>query len=221
MRTPTCINTTCSPLSILFVGPLINQCFMQVKPLKVNVSKKKVRSHPQQLPNPCNAAFYYFCKRKKKKEINRDSSCVILSKICTLSTPGVISWKAKRRRVRGWGGGGEKRTEVTGKPRHCVTEVTVLLQKLFQRWNETWPAPFGAQKLLEMFPGDVFTQLLQYLDWRRNFQGGADFSQPAWAQLLKKLFIRSVISSQLTWHVCALFIFSISRAGWIPDLLAE
>lgn len=183
-------------------------------------AKKKCALIPSSSQTPAMQPFIISVKGKKKKEINRDSSCVILSKICTLSTPGVISWKAKRRRVRGWGGG-EKRTEVTGKPRHCVTEVTVLLQKLFQRWNETWPAPFGAQKLLEMFPGDVFTQLLQYLDWRRNFQGGADFSQPAWAQLLKKLFIRSVISSQLTWHVCALFIFSISRAGWIPDLLVE
>lgn len=51
--------------------------------------------HPQQLPKPCNADFYYFCKREK--EINRDSSCVIFSKISTLSTSVVISWKAKRR----------------------------------------------------------------------------------------------------------------------------
>lgn len=36
---------------------------------------------------------------KEKKEINRDSSCVILSKISTLSTSVVISWKAKRRGV--------------------------------------------------------------------------------------------------------------------------
>jgi len=61
--------------------------------------------HPQQLPKPCNAGFYYFCKRKKK-EINRDSSCVILSKISTLSTSVIISWKAER----GWGGKQKERS---------------------------------------------------------------------------------------------------------------
>lgn len=55
--------------------------------------------HPQQLLKPCNAGFYYFCKRKR--EINRDSSCVILSKISTLSTSVIISWKAKKEKGKG------------------------------------------------------------------------------------------------------------------------
>lgn len=47
------------------------------------------------------------------------------------------------------------------------------------------------------------------------------FSLSAWAELLEKQFIRSVISSQLAWYVCASFIFSKCSAVWIPDFIVE
>lgn len=47
------------------------------------------------------------------------------------------------------------------------------------------------------------------------------FSLSAWAELLEKQFIRSVISSQLAWYVCASFIFSKCSAVWISDFIVE
>lgn len=47
------------------------------------------------------------------------------------------------------------------------------------------------------------------------------FFLSAWAELLEKQFIRSVISSQLAWYVCASFIFSKCTAVWISDFIVE
>lgn len=101
--------------------------------------------HPQQLLKPCNAGFYYFCKRKR--EINRDSVCVILSKISTLSTSVIISWKAKRRRGRRkkkekkevMGKGGKKKWEFVGGG-HCTSAKSEYLKG-------KWCSQLGTQKL--------------------------------------------------------------------------
>lgn len=117
--------------------------------------------HPQQLPKPCNAGFYYFCKRKKKG-INRDSSCVILSKISTLSTSVIISWKAKRRRG---GGGRRKREEVARKLRNgnLLGVFTLLLLKNI--WSAT-----GLLSLVLRNCGDASRSRwnLNIRNWKRN-----------------------------------------------------
>lgn len=127
MRTSRCINATCSLLRIAFGGSLINQCFMQAKPLKLMWAKSALSSPAAPKPLQCSLLLFL---KKEEKEINRDSSCIILGKISTLSTAGVISWKAERRRARGWGGG-RKRKKVTGKPRSedLLGVSTVLLKK--------------------------------------------------------------------------------------------
>lgn len=95
--------------------------------------------HPGQLPKPCNADFYYFCKRKKV-EINRDSSRVILSKISALSPSVIISWKAKRG---GQGVGGEKEKKSRGSREVNLLRVfagVLLLKKGIEKMTLVFPA---------------------------------------------------------------------------------
>lgn len=78
---------------------------MQAKTLKLMLEKKCLII-PSSFWNPAMQAFVISVKEKKK--INRDSLCVILSKISTLSTSVIISWKAQGRKR-----GGKKKKKNT------------------------------------------------------------------------------------------------------------
>lgn len=154
--------------------------FYASKTLEVNVSKK-CSLIPSSSQTPAMQPFIISV--KEKKEINRDSSCVILSKISTLSASAIISWKAKRRRVRGRRKKGKK---VTGQPGTggLLGVFTGLLKKNISKC------------FFEIFP-----RIFPILPFQKIFQNIFEIFQ-MFQNISKRVFLSKIIFQRWLWPWC-------------------